>query len=153
MAETDSFHLILESEEEDPKPARRLRVAVSDAFAFVRSAEANKALATVTLEDLIGEVIARYGESDGSNASQYNPYSFDPSTSEEAPAGEQTTERSNFIGGFSLDRPTKLDRLVALENELGAIIEEIKSKEPIEVADADEYADGDDESPPTFEEE
>ena len=152
MAETDDLHLILESEEEDPKPARRLRAAVSDAFAFVRSAEANKALATVTLEDLIGEVIARYGESDSSNAAQYNPYSFDPSKTEEKPAGEQTTERVNFIGGFPLDRPTKLDRLVALENELGAIIEEIKSMEPVEVADADEYPDADDEAPPTFEE-
>jgi hypothetical protein len=152
MAETDDLHFIIESDEKDPKPARRLRAAVSDAFAFVRSAEANQALATVTLEDLIGEVIARYGESDSSNASQYNPYSFDSSKTEEKPAGEQTTERVNFIGGFPLDRPTKLDRLLALENELGAIIEEIKSMEPVEVADADEYPDADDEAPPTFEE-
>jgi hypothetical protein len=150
MAETDDLHLIVESDEEDPKPARRLRAAVSDAFAFVRSVEANKALATVTLEDLIGEVISRYGESDSSNASQYNPYSFDPSKSEEKPAGEQTTERVNFIGGFPLDRPTKLDRLAALDSELGAIIKEIKTMETIEVADADEYTDADDESPPVF---
>lgn len=151
MADTSYLNLILESEEEDPQPARRVRAAIGDAFAFVRSAEANKALATVTLEDLIGEVIVRHGESASSNASQYNPYSFDPSKAEETPAGEQTTERANFIGGFSLDRPTKLDRLTALENELGAIIKEIKTMEPIEVADADEHADGDDESPPIYE--
>ena len=151
MAEEDALHLILDSEEEDPKPARRLRAAVNDAFTFVRSAEANKALATVSLEDLIGEVIARYGESSTSNASQYNPYSFDPSKKEEAPAGEQATERSNFIGGFALDRPTKLDRLLALENELGDIIEQIKTMETVEVADAAEYPAGDEEAPPTFE--
>ena len=153
MAETDALHLFLESDEEEPKPARRLRAAVSDAFAFVRSVEANKALATVTLEDLIGEVITRYGESDSSNAAQFNPYSFDPAKEGETPAGTESSERANFIGGFPLDRPTKLDRLLALENELGAIIEEIKSREPIEVADTDEYTDADEEAPPTFEDE
>jgi hypothetical protein len=153
MADSDFLNLILESEETDPKPARRLRAAVSDAFAFVRSVEANKAIATVTLEDLIGEAIVRYGESDSSNAAQYNPYSFDPAKSEESPAGEKASERANFIGGFPLDRPNRLDQLLALEAELGAVIEEIKSMEPIEVADADEYPDADDESPPTFEEE
>lgn len=150
MAETDLLHLVLESEAEDPNPGRRLRAVISDAFAFVRSAEANLALATVTLEDLVGEVITRYGETVDSNASQFNPYSFDPSKAEEQPAGTKPTERANFIGGFPLDRPNKLDRLLALEAELEAVIEDIKTQEPIKVSDQSEFTDGDEESPPTF---
>lgn len=153
MAETDLLHLVLANEAEDPKPGRRLRAAISDAFAFVRSAEANKALATVTLEDLVGEVITRYGETVDSNASQYNPYAFDPAKAEEQPSGTKPTERANFIGGFPLDRPNKLDRILALEAELGAIIDDIKAQEVVKVSDQSEFTDGDEESPPTFEEE
>lgn len=146
MADANDLHLILETEDEDQSPALNLRGAVSDAFAFVRSQEANRALATVTLEDLIGEVIARYGESVKSNTTQYNPYSYDPTKDDEAPASSEPAERANFIGGFSLDRPNKYDRLLALEGELNAVIEEIKTREPIEVADQSEYTETDEES-------
>lgn len=146
MANENELHLILETEEEDPKPARNLRRVVSDAFVFVRSQEANRALATVTLEDLVGEVIARYGESVKSNTTQYNPYSYDPAKDDEAPASSEPVERSNFIGGFSLDRPNKYDRLLALEGELKAVIDEIKSLDVLEVADQSEFTEGDEDS-------
>jgi dGTP triphosphohydrolase len=146
MANENELHLILATEEEDPKPARNLRRVVSDAFALVRSQEANRALATVTLEDLIGEVITRYGESVKSNTTQYNPYSYDPSKDDEAPASSEPAERANFIGGFPLDRPNKYERLLALEGELSAVIEEIKTLGVLEVADQSEFTEGDEDS-------
>jgi hypothetical protein len=130
----------IEAVEKNLKPSvsRRLREVVSDAFAFVRSAEANQALATITLDDLINDQIKRNGETALSNAAQYNPYSHDPK--EDGAAGGEPAERANFLGGSDTGQPTKLDRVFALQNELTAVITEIKAMEPIEVADAEEYA-------------
>ena len=99
--------------------SRQIREVISDAYAFIMGAEANKAIATVTLEDLMEDQIKRNGESAKSNASQYNPYSYD---SKDEPAGQEPETRANFPGGADLTvvtidgeevqaRPTKLDRV------------------------------------------
>jgi hypothetical protein len=119
--------------------SRRLRAVLSDAYAFVRSAEANQALATVTLEELMGDQIKRNGDSDESSAHQYNPYAYDPD--KKAPAGEGPEARANFLGGSDTNRPTKLDRLLAIQNELSAVIEDIRKTSPTDVASGGEYQD------------
>lgn len=123
----------------EPKVSRRFRAVLSDAYAFVRSVEANAALATVTLEELMGDQIKRNGEEELSNAAQYNPYSYDPEKTDGA--GTEPEERANFLGGTDTNQPTKMDRVLAIKSELTAVIEEIKAMKPIEVADAAEYAD------------
>ena len=144
-------HIVLDIEQgQEPTTSRRIREVISDAYAFIMSAEANKAIATVTLEDLMGDQIKRNGESDLSNASQYNPYSYD--TKEESPAGGEPEERANYLGGadttvVSVDgtevqsRPTKMDRILAIQAELEGVIEEVKKATPVQVADASTYAD------------
>ena len=118
-------------------PGRRLRAAISDAFAFIRSAEANQAFATVTLEELMNDQINRNGDSDRSNAAQYDPYSYDPEKVE--PSSAEPAERANFLGGADTGRPTKLDRVLALVNSIEDIVKQIKDKEPVDVADPEEY--------------
>lgn len=127
-----------EGEESNSSPSRKLREVVAEAFTFVRSMEANQAFATVTLEQLMGDQIARNGESDQSNAAQFDPYSYDPQQQEE---DSSEAERANFLGGSDTNRPTKLDRILAITNSISGVVEEIKSLEPIEVADAEEYTD------------
>ena len=123
----------------EEKTFRDFRRVVSDAFAFIRSAEANQALATVSLDELIGDQIKRNGESESSNAAQFNPYSHDPK--EGSPAGVTTSERANFLGAADGNRPTKLDRVLAIRNALSDVITEIKNREVTEVANAEEYLD------------
>lgn len=123
-----------------PKPSRRVRAVLSDALAFVRAAEANKAIAAVTIEQLIGDHIKRIGDTKSSASSRYNPYSYDPN--DPPPAGKEPEGRANFIGGSDLGRPTKLDIILALKNEIDAVVDEIKGVEPSAVADAEEYEDG-----------
>jgi len=123
----------------DPSTGKRLRDAIADAFSFIRSAEANSAFATVTIEQLMGDQIQRNGESERSNAAQYDPYSYNPDAIEEA--GKSEVARANFLGGSDTNRPTKLDRLLAIVNELDQVVEEVKDQEPIEVASPEEYTD------------
>jgi len=126
-------------ENTEPKTARRLREVVNDAFAFIRSAEANQALATVSLDELLDEQIRRDGESQPSNGNQFNPYGYDPT--EPQPATEEPAERANFLGAADGNRPSRLDRITAIQNELTAVIDEIKNMDPVDVADPQEYAD------------
>jgi hypothetical protein len=126
-------------ERPDPSASRRIRAVLSDAFAFVRSAESNKALAAVTLEDLIGDQIKINGESAQANTNQYNPYAFDPNNP--APAGSQPEQASSFVGGTDTGRPTKIDRILALQNEIDAVVDQVKSMDPSEIADREEYED------------
>lgn len=119
-------------------PAKKLLEVVSDAFAFIRSTETNQAFSTVTLEQLINDQIARNGESDTSNAAQFDVFSYTPSDT--PPAGEEATERANFVGGSDTNRPTKLDRVNALVNEINAVAAEIQALEPTDVASTSEYA-------------
>lgn len=111
---------------------KKARLLVGDAFSFVKSMEANKALAEVTLDDLLVELIKRNGESSKSNENRYNPYSYTagankPSemttVSEYGPAG-------NPISGTPFNNPTKLDRLLALKQEVRATIADIKKEAP-----------------------
>jgi hypothetical protein len=143
--------VILDIEEgKEESTSRRVREVLSDAYSFIRSAEANKAIATVTLEDLMGDQIKRNGETDLSNASQFNPYSYD--VKEDVPAGGEPEERANFIGGADISvvtidgekvqsRPTKLDSILAIQAEIESVIEEVKAATPVRVADAKTYTD------------
>jgi len=111
-------------------PTQRIIAVIGDAFAFVRSREANKALATVTLEELIEDQIKRNGESNTSRANAFTPYSYTPS--KDQPAGTEAP-RANFASGVDasftageVSQPTKLDFILAVQNELTAVIKEIK---------------------------
>jgi hypothetical protein len=127
------------SQENVPSPAKLFREVLADAFTFVRSAEANQALAAVTLDDLIEEHIGRNGESADSNAHKYNPYSYDPAAS--PPAGTKPPPRV-AVSGTTATAPTRLDRITAIHNELQVVIADIRARPPVEVADAAEYTDG-----------
>jgi hypothetical protein len=129
-----------------PSSGKRLRDAVADAFTFIRSQELNQAIATVTIEQLMGDQIARNGESERSNAAQYDPYSYNPKAKEDA--ANQEVLRANFLGGSDTDRPTKLDRVLAITNSLKDVIKEIKEQEPVDVASPEEYTDMADVSAP-----
>jgi hypothetical protein len=114
---------------------RKIRQTLSDLFTFVRSQEVNRAIAAVTQEQLIEEQILRNGESSLSSRSQFNPYSYNPD--EAQPASEQSLKRANFAGGSDVNLPTKMDRLVALKNELDDLVEEIKNIPPSEISAPD----------------
>jgi hypothetical protein len=116
---------------------RKIRDVLADSYSFVRSMEANSAFATVTMEELMGDQIKRNGESSRSNASQYTPYSYDPK--KKKPASLDPSKRVNFIGGSDTYRPTKLDRILALSNDLVSVIDQVKAMEPSQVAGAKEY--------------
>lgn len=117
------------AQNESNQKLRRVLEVISDAFAFVRSAEANAALATVTLEGLINDQILRNGETAKSKANQFTPYSYED---KETPAGDQSEAPedlalANTAGGSDTTRPTKIDFILAVQNELSAVIEEIKA--------------------------
>ena len=122
-------------EKEKSKVAHKFVEIIGDAFAFVRSAEANAALATVTLEALIHDQIIRNGESDTSKSNEFTPYSHDPD--KQKPAGTEAP-RANFASGVDVSvddsdksvRPTKLDFIRAVQNEMTAVIKEIKASPP-----------------------
>lgn len=128
-----------------PTPMETLRRVVGDAYAAIRSDEANKSLATVSLEQLIGDQIIRNGDSDRSNASKFEPYSLDPS--KEVPASNENTVRANTASVTDTGRPTKLDRVLAIVNQFEATVEKIKELTPTEVAEYEEYSDGTDSTP------
>ena len=139
MPTTSAIDVIVDQQEKktDPVTSRRIREVLSDAYAFIRSAEANAALATVTLEELIGDQINRNGDSDRSNASQYNPYSFQ--ANKDSPEGIAPTDRANFLGAADTQRPTKLDQIRAIQDELSSVIEEVKNTPPVDVAPPEEH--------------
>jgi len=118
---------------------KNIREILADAFTFIRSVESNQALAAVTLEELMGDQMKRNGETAQANASQYNPYGYDPMKAQ--PASMTPTEVANFLGGSDTGGPTKLERILAIKNILTDLVAEIKTTEPLEVAGAQEYAD------------
>jgi len=122
-----------------PSPSRKLKEVVGDAFTFIRSMEANAALATVTFDQLVADQISRNGETTGSNAKQYDPYSYNPEKS--TPAGEAPNKPANFLGGSDTNQPTKLDRVLAITNSIVQIVQEIKTKQTVDVAKPSEYTD------------
>jgi len=123
-----------------PRASRRILAILSDAYAFIRSAEANQAVAAVTQEELISDQIKRNGESSASKGSKYDPYSFDPANPN--PEGQKPPPRAYFVGGSDTGMPTKMDRLLALKNSLESAIDEVKKLSPTEVAGGREIADG-----------
>lgn len=123
----------------EPSAGKRLRAAVNDAFAFIRSAEVNAAIASVTLEQLMGDQILRNGESERSNAAKYDPYSYNPG--EDEAAGDEPLKRATLPSGVDTERPTKYDRVLAIVNVLSDVIAEIKKLEPVAVYEAEEYVD------------
>ena len=131
----------------EPKTSRRIREILSDAYAFVRSAESNAALATVTLEELMGDQINRNGDTAKSSANQFNPYSFE--ADKDLPAGTEPTERANFLGGSDTQRPTKLDQILAIQSELSGVIEEVKAMKPVDVASSEEHTENEEIAAPT----
>jgi hypothetical protein len=133
----------------EPSVSKKLRNVIADAFSAVRSAEANKALATVTLEQLIGDQILRNGESGKSNGNQFNPYDYD--TSGDTPASREPSERANFLGGADTGRPSKLDFVLAIKNEISGVIQQIKDLPPSDVAEGEDYVDGVERAPGEFE--
>lgn len=126
---------------------------LGDLYAFIRGNEANQAIATVTHEQLIEEQIRRNGESTESSNSQNNPYSFDPSQTTPASAGSVGTgqspvlARANFLGGSDVNLPTKVDQILAMKNEVVAMVKELKKIAPLEAstppAELSEAAGGD----------
>ena len=120
------------------EPAKRLASVVADAYAFIRSEEMNAAIATVTIEQLMLDQIARNGDSERSNKAQYDPYSHDPS--KEEPASEEPTKRANFPSGSDTGRPTKLDRVLAIVNNIGDVVSQIKQLEVDEVVKAETWS-------------
>ena len=122
-----------------PRSSKRIRAILADAYAFIRSAEANQAVAAITQEELISDHIKRNGESSASAKAKFDPYSYDPGKAQ--PEGETPPERVNFAGGTDTGRPTKMDRLLALKNELESAVDEVKKMEPIELEGAEAYTD------------
>jgi len=123
----------------EPSAGKRLRAAVNDAFAFIRSAEVNAAIGTVTLEQLMGDQILRNGESARSNAAKYDPYSYSPEDDEAA--GNEPLKRATLPSAVDTERPTRYDRVLAIVNVLSDVVQEIKELEPVAVYEAEEYAD------------
>ena len=141
----DDLTLIIERNT-TPRIDRKLREVLADAYTFVRSAEANQAFATVTIEQLMEDQIKRNGESEGANKSQFDPYSYDPS--KPASIGQEPQTRANFIGGADTTRAAKRDFILAIKNELTSVIKSIKEIPPEEVAPGSEYIDATEVGPP-----
>jgi len=104
---------------------RFLRRTLSDLVFFVRSQEANKAIAAVTFEELMQQHINRNGDSPDGDRGQYNPYSWDPENPQ--PATSRPFTSGNYAGGADVYQWTKLDRVKALKNEVQAVIAEIRA--------------------------
>lgn len=116
-----------------PPIQRRTIQVLADAFTAVRSAAANQAISAVTLDQLINDQILINGESTDSNNSRFDPYSFDPNNIE--PAGDAAITPALFAGGTDTTRPTKSARLLAIKNNLKAVVEELKKVPPQDLKD------------------
>jgi hypothetical protein len=116
------------------KQLKAMRLVIADAFTFVRSQEANQAIAGVSLDQLIAEQIARNGESDPSAKSVYSPYDYATSPDAEEPSSTSASEVSPaFSTGIDTTTPTKLDRLEAVKGSLNEAINSFASLDDQEV--------------------
>lgn len=125
----------------DSRSRRQLLRVLADTQAFVLGTQINRAFATITPENLIAEAIARNGDTDLSNQTQFDPYAVD-FFSEEAPAdppaGSQALSASvRSVSGTDVNRPTKMDRLLALKTALTQVVDQIKDTPLTELADAE----------------
>lgn len=128
----------------------KLRAVIGDAITFVRSAEINQALSSVTIEDLMAEQIARNGESKKSEERKYDPYGFVAGKPQDASNDFASVSKSsppgNFVSGTNIDNPTKIDRLMAIKNQIEGTVEAMRSYDPKELADVEDYSDASDTS-------
>ena len=108
---------------------REILRALSDMYTFVRRSEVNRAVQAVTFTQLLREQLNRNGDNARSNKSQYDPYQFRPDAPE--PATREPLSRANFLSGSDTNQPTKLDRILAIENNITALVEHVQ-KLPIE---------------------
>jgi predicted transglutaminase-like cysteine proteinase len=135
---------------ETKKIGSEMNKALADAFSFVRSQEANQALAGVTLDQLIAEQIARNGESSASQKSVYNPYSYDTASDAEPESSPVSSEVSPaFVTGVNaqvkdgvLLAPTKLTRLEAIKETLNEAINSIKDIDPEQLVNLETLEEG-----------
>ena len=92
--------------------------------------------------DLMAEQVARNGSSKASDKEKYNPYAV-PTVEEDGSNSESTPEVPDypttgvFVSGTPASNPTKMDRLLAMKNEVDAAVESAKKFVP-EVEDYEE---------------
>ena len=129
-----------------PTPQKNIVQVLGDAFAFVRSAETNQAIAAVTLDLLINDQIARNGETADANNAKYDPYSFDPNAT--VPAGNAPITPATYGGGSDLNAPTKIARILAIKNSVQSVVDTLKATPEADLADL--LASSDTESDPTI---
>jgi hypothetical protein len=117
--------------------SRRVKELLGDAFAFVRSAELNKAMSAVTIDDLIVDQIKRNGETATINKYSFNPYSYNPAAA--PPAGLIPEGAANFLSGADTRRATKLELITALNNEIVLLVDEMLRTPVQQLVDTDDY--------------
>jgi hypothetical protein len=113
------------------KTQREILRALSDMYTFVRSVEVNRAVQAVTFTQLIREQIDRNGDTERSNKSQYDPYGYRPDAPE--PAAREPLARANFLSGTDTNQPTKLDRILAIQNNITALVQHVKAMDIVDV--------------------
>lgn len=101
--------------QDNSKAVDHFRRIVGDAFAFVRSAEANKALSGVTLDSILSEVIARSGD-------------------EAVDSGVV----GNYLTGTDASSPTKISRIQKIKNDISETVESMKEYDPSDLEVAEE---------------
>lgn len=104
-------------------------------YTFVRSQEANRAVQSVTFNQLLAEQLQRNGETERLNKAANNPYSLDPDKIE--PATSIPLARANFLSGTDTGNLTKLDRVVYLKNAISDLVDTVKGIDPEEIVNAD----------------
>lgn len=123
------------------KSQRQLLRVLADTQAFVLGTQINRAFATITPEDLIAEAIARNGDTELSNKTQFDPYAIDyfsEEAPEDPPVGSQALSSSvRSVSGTDVNRPTKMDRLLALKAALDGVVDQIKATPLTELAGAE----------------
>lgn len=101
-----------------------MRHVIADGYVFVRSSELNRAIGAVTIEQLMFDHRQRLvGEATTDHP--FNPYEFDPS--KEPPATSDPVRGSNQLGGVDTGLPTRKERVLAIQNTLGAAIDQLKA--------------------------
>lgn len=118
---------------------RQLELILADAHTFVLSAEVSKAIAAVTVDQLIQEAIDRNGDSETSKTTKFDPYAID--ISQPPTASERPLEQESFVSGSNLSGATKIDRIHALRAELRSTVEEVKKMPLSAVQESDRVVD------------
>lgn len=113
---------------------KRIRATIGSVYAFVQSREVNRALSSVSIEQLMVEQILRNGSTD--NAKKYETSSS--ATTDEnnrTPATQVPINTSNFVSGTDAYSASKIEQLNSLQSELNGLIDVIKNIDPIQILD------------------